>query len=123
VTEVKVTEVKVAEVKVTEIRVRDRQNGTTTQQMQNAAKGAWYVWPNGHFGYPKALASHLGRADLKLIAVGCLRYDHFLGSDSEVVIDHAALHLISYPAYEGILQHRANLDRRKYETKRTSDSD
>jgi hypothetical protein len=103
--------------------VRDRQNGTTSQQMREAPKGAWYVWPNGHYGYPKALANHLGREDLVIVSAGNLYYSTFLCRDVEVVIDHAALHHISDSAYDGIMQHRANLERRKHETKRTSDSD
>lgn len=65
--------------------------GSTTQQMNEASQGALYIWPNDLLDYPKALARHLGREDLVIVAPYYL--DHFESWAKrwpEVIVDHGA---------------------------------
>lgn len=67
-----------------------RQTGITTRQMQNAPRGALYIWPNNQFGYPRALAASIDRQDLEIVSVGSLRVESIKGKRIQgFVIDHA----------------------------------
>jgi hypothetical protein len=66
-----------------------RSIGITTKQMKNAPEGAYYIWVNNMFGYPKNLAREIGRKDLKIVGPAwLLDRDHFRGGITAVV-DHA----------------------------------
>lgn len=65
-----------------------RQTGCTTQQINEAPKGAVFVWVNSDIGYPKRLAWFLGRHDLKIVERGWL-LDGVRGCRVPVRIDHA----------------------------------
>lgn len=45
-----------------------RGSGKTTRAMLKAPKGSVFVWVNHHLDYPKLLARHLGRDDLKIVS-------------------------------------------------------
>lgn len=81
-----------------------RQSGRTTEQLLSAPQGAIYVWPHHHsLFYPKALAVHVGRADLVFCPAAWLEHaDNFVGRRSPVVIDHAAWELIGSAALQGV---------------------
>jgi len=66
-----------------------RGDGTTTRQMQAAPQGAYYIWVNNNFSYPKHLAHKLGRDDLKFIGPEDL-FRKLIGTERIVVLDHAA---------------------------------
>lgn len=65
-----------------------RQTGTTTRQMLQAPVGAIYVWCNGGLGYPKSLARHLERQDLRIVPSSWLM-PSCLATRGVVVVDHA----------------------------------
>lgn len=44
-----------------------RDSGTTTKQLLEAPENSIYVWVNGKVDYPKRLAAHLGRDDIKIV--------------------------------------------------------
>lgn len=71
---------------------QDRSIGRTTKQMQEAARGAMFVWVNDFLHYPKRLALLLGRTDLEIVSPGFFDTEgRVLGREfMEVVIDHAA---------------------------------
>lgn len=59
--------------------------------MQDAKYGAIYIWCNGVLSYPKDLARHLGRDDLKIYSPSVLEDDRLRGIVApEIVVDHAA---------------------------------
>lgn len=66
--------------------------GRTTQAMLAAPKDAYYVWCNERLDYPRRLAQHLGRNDLKIIAPADLRYLRMplSGGRPAVAVDHFA---------------------------------
>ena len=66
----------------------ERRTGATTLAMRNAPKGAVYIWPNSHLDYPKTLAAHLGRTDLRIERPDFLDY-RLRGLTAPLVIDHA----------------------------------
>jgi hypothetical protein len=69
---------------------QDRGTGRTTRQMQTAPQGAAFVWSCGMLGYPKALARHLGRADLSILPASDFEGGQQRGRTfSAVVVDHA----------------------------------
>ena len=71
-------------------KLSDRQTGRTTQQMKAAEQNALYVWPNSNLYYPKELARHIGRPDLRIVSLSSL-YDHrHFGERILIVIDHEA---------------------------------
>jgi len=45
----------------------ERGTGRTKAQMMAAPYRAYYVWVNGDLSYPKTLASHVGRQDLRIV--------------------------------------------------------
>jgi hypothetical protein len=59
----------------------DRGSGKTTRAMQAAPKGAVFVWVNHHLDYPKALARHLGREDLKIVSPEWIEDHRWAGLD------------------------------------------
>lgn len=69
-----------------------RGTGRTTKQMQDAPKGAIYVWVNQHLGWPRDLAHHLGCDDLQIVSPTWLeRMGNWAGrSITGLVLDHAA---------------------------------
>lgn len=67
-----------------------RGQGTTTKQMQDATKGAHYVWVNGHLDYPRALAQKIGRQDLVIVSPEFFSGVRWMGfSFKGIVLDHA----------------------------------
>ncbi len=67
----------------------DRQTGRTTRQMQEAAQGTYFVWPNEALSYPINLARHLGRTDLKIISRAAFKRAAMEGKIKNVILDHA----------------------------------
>ena len=67
-----------------------RGEGTTTQQMEGAPKGAIFVWCNGHTDYAVRLARKIGREDLQIKSPTWLD-DGWRGVTlTGIVVDHAA---------------------------------
>jgi hypothetical protein len=63
--------------------------GHTSTQMKAAPKGAYYVWHSATKAYPKALAAHLGRKDLNIVAAAFFGYKgRGRGMKAKIVIDH-----------------------------------
>lgn len=68
-----------------------RQSGRTTRAMQEAPKGAVYVWVHSNLDYPKELARKLGREDLRIVSPAWLEDRVWVGSlFSGIRLDHAA---------------------------------
>ena len=69
----------------------ERGSGATTKQMQEAPQGAVFIWVNGHFDYPRALANRLNRDDLKIVSPSWLETGQCRGIRCvAVILDHAA---------------------------------
>jgi len=66
-----------------------RDKGETTRQMQAAPENALYIWCAGNTYYPRHLARHLGREDLKIVPKWWP--DHSRYTRRVVVVDHAAV--------------------------------
>src|SRR5690606_35489389 len=67
---------------VSEIRrgkMGDRGSGRTRRAMEDAKRGAIYIWCNGVLSYPMALARHIGRDDLKIYSPSVLEDDRLRG--------------------------------------------
>ena len=64
----------------------------TTKQMTDAPLHAVYVWVNGNLDYPKQLAEHLRRTDLRIVTPGWLETPrNWRGYRlTGLVLDHAA---------------------------------
>lgn len=78
--------------------------GTTTLQMKQAPHGAFYVWPNGHLSYPKALAAFVGRDDLKIIGPHEVETGRtFRGNDRMIVVDHACYMIVTSQTFREVL--------------------
>ena len=70
--------------------LKDRQQGTTTFQIKNAPEGAFYIWPEVRtLHYPRELAAHLGRLDLRIRSLSTLRPERVQGLREAFVLDHA----------------------------------
>jgi hypothetical protein len=68
-----------------------RRVGNTTRQMEDAPKGAIFVWVNHHLDYPKQLAREIGRVDLKIVSPEWIEDRRWRGVElSGIVLDHAA---------------------------------
>jgi hypothetical protein len=65
--------------------------GRTAQQIQAAPPQAVFVWCNGHHGYPRALARHLGRSDIRIVSPSWVGSGRSHGCADTVVVDHAAM--------------------------------
>ena len=68
----------------------DRGSGRTAQQMQAAPFQAVFVWCNGSLLYPRDLARHLGRPDLKIVSPAWVGPSQMTGCTSPISVDHAA---------------------------------
>lgn len=68
-----------------------RQTGMTTKQIESAPQGALYCWVSSNTWYPKELAAHLGRKDLRLCGPEYIRNERHRGLSVPIVVDHAAL--------------------------------
>ncbi len=66
-----------------------RGTGATTKQLQGAGRGAVFVWCNDHLWYPKELAAHLGRSDVRIVGPGWVVREGWRGLSCDVVVDHA----------------------------------
>lgn len=81
-----------------------RRTGITTRQMQQAPKGAYYVWTDSVMDYARALAAHLGRNDLTIVDPIFFAYREGRGKRRlrvPIVIDHACILTISQAAAIG----------------------
>ena len=68
-----------------------RGTGRTSRQMQEAPRGAMFVWCNFGLDYPMWLARKLGREDLMIVSPDALLQDWLRGKSGPViVIDHDA---------------------------------
>lgn len=67
----------------------DRGTGRTTKQMQDAPRGAVFVWCNGLTDYPRRLARHIGRGDLKIEQADVPEHRLRGFAPGHVVYDHA----------------------------------
>lgn len=65
-------------------------DGCTSRQMQEAPHGSVFVWGNGDLYYPRALAQHLERTDLEIVAPRWLESSWRRRYLPGLVIDHAA---------------------------------
>ena len=68
-----------------------RGSGRTSAQMQGAPLNSVFVWCNGRHGYPRALARHLGRPDIRIVSPSWVGSDRSLGCAHTIVVDHAAM--------------------------------
>lgn len=77
--------------------VEERRTGKTTQQMLDAPKKAYYIWPNKALGYPRALAQSLGRKDITVCTVDFFgpRSGKGRGLRVDIVVDHACVLTVS----------------------------
>lgn len=67
-----------------------RGSGITRRAMEAAKPNAIYIWCNGVLSYPKDLARHLGREDLKIYSPSVLEDDRLRGILApEIIVDHA----------------------------------
>ena len=69
----------------------DRDSGRTSQQIQGAPHEAVFVWCNGQHHYPRALARHLGRTDIRIVSPSWVGSGRSLGCAGTIVVDHAAM--------------------------------
>jgi hypothetical protein len=68
-----------------------RGSGRTARQMQAAPPKAVFVWCNGQHYYPRALARHLGRSDIRIVSPSWVGSGRSLGCADTIVVDHAAV--------------------------------
>jgi hypothetical protein len=83
----------------------ERQTGITTKQMQNAPKGAVYVWCNSVLGYPRDLAKKIERTDLEIVSPHWLTDQRWRGrSLTGLELDHTCrLDEREYQSFEDAL--------------------
>lgn len=82
--------------------------GKTTRQMQNAPKGAVYVWPHARsIGYAQGLRTFLKRPDLRIVSAEWL--DTYRGGRPVVVIDHACALTMKQDQTLDIYQHACKI--------------
>ena len=89
-----------------------RGKGATTQQMEEAPKGAIFVWCNGQTNYAALLARKIGRQDLQIKSPKWLE-NRWRGLElTGVVVDHAAqLTDRQWDGYQGALTRvRSNVE-------------
>ena len=90
----------------------ERRTGETTRQMEDAPKGAVFVWCNGQTDYPRLLARKIGREDLQIQSPTWFE-DRWRGLElTGVVVDHAArLTDRQWDGYQGALTRvRSNVE-------------
>lgn len=75
-----------------------RGEGTTTKQMKEAPKGAFFVITGEHPRYWMDLAKHLERTDLRITSVSFVE-NNSRGHRHLIVVDHAASLPKSVDAY------------------------
>ncbi len=67
-----------------------KNSGRTSKQMLEAPQNSYYVWGSRCLDYPRKLAKHLGRSDLRIVGKKWLSYstqpDDFM---SHTIMDHA----------------------------------
>ena len=68
-----------------------RGSGRTSAQMTAAPLNSVFVWCNGRHGYPRALARHLGRPDIRIVSPSWVDSGRSLGCAHTIVVDHAAM--------------------------------
>jgi hypothetical protein len=92
----------------------ERQSGTTTRQMIEAPKDAYYVWPS-HLGYARKLAAELVREDLEIIPPSRLVFLYYsaLGNKNPryVEVDHAAR--LTFEQSMGLLRYSDEMKKTK----------
>jgi len=69
--------------------------------MQAAPRQAIFVWCNGKHDYPRALARHLGRSDIRIVSPSWVGSGRALGCAHTIVVDHAAV--LSFQQREEVL--------------------
>lgn len=67
-----------------------RGSGQTAQQMQAASFEAVFVWCNNSLHYPRDLARHLGRTDLRIVSPSWVGSGQAQGCAHTIIVDHAA---------------------------------
>lgn len=72
-----------------------RGSGNTTRAMQAAPKGAVFVWCTSDLSYPKALAAHLGRDDLKIVGASWIQDQRWQGLQLKALVKDPDLHFTS----------------------------
>jgi hypothetical protein len=68
----------------------ERQVGRTSRQMLDAPIGAAFLWLRDELSYPRNLARHLGRTDLKIVGPSWLQHGWRGLRLPALVLDHAA---------------------------------
>jgi len=65
--------------------------GQTTCQMRAAPRAALFIWRDEDLTYPKALAQHLGRSDLRIKPASILITRKYISyaKPTGIVLDHA----------------------------------
>lgn len=71
--------------------LKERGDGATSRQMQDAPRDAVFVWCRGELSYPKQLARRLGREDLKIVGPSWLEEGWRGQRLSGLIVDHAAV--------------------------------
>lgn len=67
-----------------------RGSGRTARQMLSLPKGGYFLWLNGFVQYPKDLAKHLGREDIKIVTPYFLETNDYLQLQIPALrVDHA----------------------------------
>jgi len=70
----------------------ERRKGNTTIQMTSAPYSSIFIWVNSNLGYPKLLASKIGRNDLDIKPLSWLSIRNIEGREfNGLIIDHAAI--------------------------------
>lgn len=83
-----------------------RGTGLTSRQMQEAPKGAIFIWCNAEVRYAERLARYLGRDDLIIVSPGRFE-DVARGRRIPVVMDHATRY--DAKLFDAIRRHEALL--------------
>ena len=86
-----------------------RQTGKTQAQMAAAPNGSFYLWPNNQLDYPKKLAQHIRRFDLRIYSIELALWENarvLYGTRHAVVLDHACMSfdVLNVEGRIGILQ-------------------
>ncbi len=81
--------------------------GRTTHQMKNAPPDAFYIWCNTMLHYPKDLARHLGRTDLRIESPSWVHDRAIQGHNRPIIIDHATE--LTRPQYDLLAYHHKRI--------------
>ena len=80
-----------------------RGTGRTTKQMQDAPKGAVFVWCNSNIAWPRDLARKIGREDIEIVRPSWLEGESFMGRRmSGVILDHATGPMLNHRQWIGL---------------------